>query len=1052
MESLVRSLESVRSIPLRFTKDVGVKYIIIGIAIELDTLRDHLFYSCPDMDLALSEEDAVWMVESDDNYTVMVSSLEDICNVIDGDGLRLLRKYYAGKRTAEEYLKSVQDSIKQGDSDTDDNGDDVDNYDVYSDNSDNDEAAKVPNHTRLINGTYKVSIENLKSSQIRFRDLMRVHYDIIRQYKPIPKKFFVQVITKVTMKVVKGSLPCHKLMACPLNTKVVGAWTKGVGYKERYNVYTNGDFPSDTVEMKNSIGNYLVVDVRVDIDERKFNRRHLDMYLTEKECELIKYRHASVELKDHSAEYVKMGDDLYNEKVVFSMVTQAMNTDCKYIVKKKDSIYHAFIGIIIDPVLLIDMLDVNNGFPRPTGRPQNPHNNESVKHLYDKFSRRELDPQITINEETVPLSFKKFVKFRVKYAGLSFYMKINNKYLKEGKSNTCTVLELTGIEFASDLDIVKSFCAYFKFMYEERKHEHHREYYGSKLFTDPFKKIKDPDLEMFNRQFIGARRYCKSNHVSDPIIYDEDKFTVDEFIEFYEEQGYIIHHMEHNMLVAAEPDVAPVIVKNKKARGNLKNPYTVKGTKSGKHNSHPTNKILSNTGAVLQHGQLGNTRGLFAEFFGYSVVLRSGIERSKSSFLRCIFTALNKEYDPEYFRVNATGLNFWLAKQEAINSSVEDLERDFRDLNVAVDSRIYIRVLEEYFGCNIIVFSLYPKGVVKLEFKMYDTSKHIWYPMEDKPYIAIVRNYAIVEGSKFDPPYELLAVRCESGNLTYIHHNSELTVLKYTAVLNKTIKPIDTEPYSYQVINPNGRCIMIGKRERGLVYWRTHVDRPLNLEVREVLDHELPTLEDTIERYSITDVAIDIIQDTYIIGVWSSPLKEVYYPVRRTPYYMEDHIEYIPGDQYMYRHIDRKYSNMYTSYCKFRNDCIYTRWLSMLCTIYMKKVRNPSFENFCKRCIVIVNEVEEHSEEFESVSLKKAKEMYPYLFEDTKMYVSESYIEKLRSLYIITSKYPNSTTFESITEGEGMRNCMSFSRYEDLRAWYIYIGLRTAFIAEIDIN
>lgn len=146
-----------------------------------------------------------------------------------------------------------------------------------------------------------------------------------------------------------------------------------------------------------------------------------------------------------------------------------------------------------------------------------------------------------------------------------------------------------------------------------------------------------------------------------------------------------------------------------KAKTNLDEYFFGKGDKNSKLNQLVIKTIhrLLNPSLSYTKKNLGfiplNLRFFFQTFYvgdtECEFLRMSAIEKSNSSFhsfLSCVQTATKK---------NITIKEFYIALQENYDIDLDEMEKLFRDENIYMDPRRWIRLLEFYYQCNIVVFS-----------------------------------------------------------------------------------------------------------------------------------------------------------------------------------------------------------------------------------------------------------------------------------------------------------------------------------------------------------
>ncbi|CAK9189255.1 unnamed protein product [Sphagnum troendelagicum] len=1027
---------------LSLNQKYSCKWTILNIANQFQCPRSQLVFILNDIQL-LYEDEASWAA-FDPQMKVKVYSMQEICQkfVKNSQGksiLGLLLRFYdmvsdirscvlncIGKESLEEILSA-------------------DNCWHLL------QTANLNASIFMEEYEYQAILNNKVKQQKESATVIIKEIEKINNIQALSANAFSELRSNVMLKLIGTEIDKRLVMKTKLDADVVATWTYKDGIKEGYNVYSNGDYPSYLINIEKSPGTSIMMNMKSDIVSKKFTKSELDKYMMSVNRTLAKNNLVPFTVTDKSMSYVQGSDYILDHRAAFNEAAAKIGVNASGIIMKLNSIHRVNTKIVVDPTLLVDMICTSNAFAE-----------------YDMSFAMSLD------ESMVPVSFKRFIKFKVRYGGIQFKIKVINNFLKQNNKSGCTILEITGVSNDVDINVMKMFCNLLIKLYLQERDKYRKIYYGpfegifcNAVTTNEMSKPKRP---------IGDARYCKNNGVEEPIVHRPDDETESAFAKRYKKQGYKITVLEGGVLeggvleggvlkrimVATRPDVIPVIAKNKKSRSNINGGIIIKGTKSGKRNVNATTKVLSNTGAVLSDTQRAKTSSMFFPYVRTHHVFRYGVERTTSSFLQCVLKALNITRDPsEYRRTEA--MNFWVVKQEMSSYSIEQIESEFRNVNVTLDSAKYVRLFEVRYNINIAVLRLHSRGEITVEMKKYVNS-HIWRPQNDGPYIVILRNYAVIEGSTYDPPYELLGWVNDNQNVEYLFHDTELTNIKYSNVNNMTIRsPIDVRHYDYQYIDASGKCILVGKKERMLVgtrnkrciVWSSYVDRPLELEYRKIQDKELPTVANMLSRFNREKVSVDVIVhggEDQIIGLWHS---KVYYPTRMTPYrevssgrcsVRSRDADEIPeenrdargplrvGPRFFY--VDREYSNMSTTYEKYRTDRTYTALLVQACLEYFSetKASKTSYEDFKKKHVYMTSsEVTSSSCLWSTPEIRDASK-FPELFKGGKIKVNKSNSSKLESMYLIMSRDINSFN-EFLFTSEMEVHKKSFERYEDFVSW-----------------
>lgn len=165
---------------------------------------------------------------------------------------------------------------------------------------------------------------------------------------------------------------------------------------------------------------------------------------------------------------------------------------------------------------------------------------------------------------------------------------------------------------------------------------------------------------------------------------------------------------------------------------------TIHSTEKGK-----TNKGDIVTLKVLDAGRHSTVQGSITQYIGVKSLLRIGMRKSKSSFLRCVLVAQNvkgfreihetpesEEKVKEYREL--LGTFALVCKQENPDLSVEEIRKELEDPNVFLDPSRHYRALEELFQINI--FTASPNSNKELMLEP---------PRSIGPYFRSKRNYEL---------------------------------------------------------------------------------------------------------------------------------------------------------------------------------------------------------------------------------------------------------------------------------------------------------------------
>ena len=838
--------------------------------------------------------------------------------------------------------------------------------------------------------------------------LSRIENQMSKEHKDLilrPKRF-IKESRIITYKLMESKLDKHKISEMHLDTEFVSFWSCKDGFKEQYHIYCKDDYPSDEIEIVVKPGTHIGISVPLNIYEHKLVQKPIDLYLDNVMRQRTKQNIITVSLGEDTITYRHNLRLAIEPHELIKKILDRFEVRDRGIMLESKTVYLVDTGITMDATILLDMMWTNTNYT------------DSVMYR-----------TAILDENKMTMAYKKFVRFNVFFAGVNFRIKIvkgkesKSKKDVERKSSSFTKLLITDISNSLDEGVMMRYCNMLVSMYKSHRDHHKNIYYT--IFDDPFVGYHNESMnDPLKPRSIGSSRYCKNSGTGVPYELNLEEDDIEE----YKAKGYDIQERKDSEgkvhTYACTPGTMATFAANTKLRDNLTNKLTIKGSKSGRSNKKSSNKMLINTGAILSHCQSAKVTG-FDPLLGTTNIYRRGVERTPSSFLHCILIALNLTVDPKAFR-KMTDLNFWVVKQEMKNHTIDDIEKEFRDVNVTLDSSKYIRLFETYFKCNILVFLMKKKGEILLETKTY-YNDYIWYPEHPTDYIVIAKNDSIVEGARHDPPYELLVHHPPGKAASYIFRGRHLHNLKMEISDFRVLKdPVNQQNYDYQYISEQGLCVFVGVRRDDKILWESCYDRPLNMEHRFINDDELYSLEETMKMRKLKSSKIEVDcmyknGQKFIIGIWHG---NKYYPTSISAYIDK----YSIGERNT--SIDRGYSEMAACYRNYKNKCLYTSFISS--TFLNSKL---SAEDFIKDYTVITDKEISLEKELSLKPYDDMVESYPELFEDRKIKWLESERYRLESVLKISAKLPLAFAEYNDLDSHQRHNKISFYRYEDYRAW-----------------
>lgn len=138
-----------------------------------------------------------------------------------------------------------------------------------------------------------------------------------------------------------------------------------------------------------------------------------------------------------------------------------------------------------------------------------------------------------------------------------------------------------------------------------------------------------------------------------------------------------------------------------------------------KDSSNVFSHILK-TPKILDKGELGTIPGnlekLFQSITNESTdFFRVGVSRTPSSFIEAVATALGRGVNKK----GVTDAMLASCRQSAYSSSTENLKKEFNSNENYLNPNIYYRALEEYYRCNIYLFSRGENNLGKLIYPLH---------------------------------------------------------------------------------------------------------------------------------------------------------------------------------------------------------------------------------------------------------------------------------------------------------------------------------------------
>lgn len=270
---------------------------------------------------------------------------------------------------------------------------------------------------------------------------------------------------------------------------------------------------------------------------------------------------------------------------------------------------------------------------------------------------------------------------------------------------------------------------------------------------------------------------------------------------------------------------------------------------------------------------------------------RTGMSKSKNSFLECILDALsigdfeNDPIDPEDRRricererqglVKLAGTG--ICRQEIYDSTVEEIQKMVANPNFYLDPRLFISLLETKYKCNIFLFT---RDVENGEMTLPRFSQAYLKFKNNNPYIFIFEHMGAASNMAEYPQCELIIKKITKDQSMYSFDANENISLKVNKMFNKirkayqpnqiiqeTIFPLNGNiEINSQVIDPSGKCRMLYCKFKG--YEVSLILSPIPpLPIKEVRDIISQKVDYTVAKDMVYMLQMTIIRQTVVEGI-----------------------------------------------------------------------------------------------------------------------------------------------------------------------------------------
>ena len=330
---------------------------------------------------------------------------------------------------------------------------------------------------------------------------------------------------------------------------------------------------------------------------------------------------------------------------------------------------------------------------------------------------------------------------------------------------------------------------------------------------------------------------------------------------------------------------------------------------------------LSKTNKIQHPGGKGLLSNVLTSFFSKynnnsGIFYRYGVPKSINSFIHCVALAVedenylqllddNKEEYVSNLRQNIfdSGVYPELCKQECYDLSLDDIKRNVIENEIFFDPLIYFRLLEEYYDCNIYIFSS-PSKHNKTNYLELPRNKimHIRPPRTKKHTVCILRHYGTEVDNLSYPQCELIIE--ETNQQINFSFNSNMNKLIYKCYeeLNKHLiwsikenlecrlnlfssydfqKSFENLIISNQIIDNYGKCRFIvllpqyNNKEKNeiknlFIFIQVNPTAPLNCEhiERIKIQNNLPDLKSLIDLFGNPTKLTVTSNKKFISGAW----------------------------------------------------------------------------------------------------------------------------------------------------------------------------------------
>ena len=313
----------------------------------------------------------------------------------------------------------------------------------------------------------------------------------------------------------------------------------------------------------------------------------------------------------------------------------------------------------------------------------------------------------------------------------------------------------------------------------------------------------------------------------------------------------------------------------------------IKGASKGQ-NLITTKKFVG----IKQPGTLPENIARFFEIIDpLGTYYRTGMSRTKNSFLECVMDALdigefskdpvNASERMEYVKNERKKLielaGTGLCRQEIYDSSTEEIQKYVADPEFYLDPSLFIRLLEEMYNCNIFLFTKRIEGG-EMSLPRF-TQSHLKYKT-DNPCIFIYEHMGAASNMAEYPQCELIIKNITKNQSMYSFESTDMVSIKVKRMFNKirrsyqlkqaipeTVFPLNKNIlFETQVIDPSGKCRMLDCKYKGKEV--SIIVSPIPpLAIKEVEDIPLRKIDYSAARDMITTLKMTLLKQTIFEGI-----------------------------------------------------------------------------------------------------------------------------------------------------------------------------------------